>query len=413
MIGKMKKDFPDCSALLLLVGAGIMAEGYLLAAQRRNLHVAVVESEDRLQELCSRFSCIVDAEPIYADEVVDEAWILPTMRLARRTCPAAILAFAEPHVLAASVAQDTLGLSGPGIFAAVVSRNKAMQRSIFASIDLEQPLWKVVGSIENAQGWAHENFPVVIKPLSGMGSAGVECFNGVTSWNSIVQRRLMEKPLLVERYVNGEEYSVEALVFKGSILFLNLTKKVTTGPTSFVEIAHVVGYAEEDPELAALARKLVERVVEVVRLGTSIVHLEFKQRDDGTLAVMEVAFRTPGDHIFELSSIAYGVDLYDVVIDLAFGYERPDLAVIERKMLTGIQYVNSASEGIVRDFDFSKWVQIEGVRRHYIMAKVGDRVSPPYSSNDRLGYIILVHSDIVSLKLAMRRALEAFKVFLE
>ena len=34
------------------------------------------------------------------------------------------------------------------------------------------------------------------------------------------------------------------------------------------------------------------------------------------------------------------------------------------------------------------------------------------SSSDRLGYLIFAHSDIVSLKLAMRRALEAFKVFL-
>jgi hypothetical protein len=112
---------------------------------------------------------------------------------------------------------------------------------------------------------------------------------------------------------------------------------------------------------------LVERVVEVVLFGTSIVHVEFNQRDDGTLAVMEVVFRTPGDHIFEL---------YDEVIDLAFVYERSGPAILGRNMVIGTQYLNSASEGIVRDVDFSKWVHSEGVRCHYIMAKVGDRVRP-------------------------------------
>ncbi|PPI55350.1 ATP-grasp domain-containing protein [Rathayibacter toxicus] len=400
----------QASGVLLLVGAGAMAEGYLSAAQRRGWSVAVVESVGRLEELRSRFSCVVDGEPIESTSTVDESWILPTVMLAERTRPSSVLAFAESHVLAATFVQEKLGLRGPGMCAAAASRNKAAQRSLFATAGLGQPEWKLVSELGDAANWAHERLPVVVKPLSRMGSSGVERVDDVTAWEETVQRRAGDGPLLVEEYIPGDEYSLEAFVSSGEILFCNLTKKMTSGAPNFVELAHIVGYANEDPELSALAKETLAGVVNAVGVKTSIVHLEFRLRENGTLAVMEVAVRTPGDHILELASMAYDFDLYEVAIDLAFG-NRPsrELLAVERARIAGVQYVVSSSQGTLRDIDCSEWAQLPGVERSYIMAEIGEEVRPATESAERLGYVLFAQSDLTTLRLSMDKAVEASK----
>src|SRR5580704_7834119 len=110
---------------LLMVGAGSMGSGYLDAAVRRGLPVALVERErwfdayrDRVAEL---FPCAASS---------DEHWTAAAVDAARRWRPDLVVGFAEPHVLAAAWVQDSGGLPGPGLRAAVATRDKALQRTL-------------------------------------------------------------------------------------------------------------------------------------------------------------------------------------------------------------------------------------------------------------------------------------------
>ncbi|MCZ2526887.1 ATP-grasp domain-containing protein [Streptomyces sp. NPDC059506] len=380
----------DQQRTVLLVGAGVMAEGYLHAARAMGLRVGVVETPARHAALADRFPCIVDFEPV--DEAAagrDESWTAPAATLAARLRPDAVWAFAEPHVLAAAMVQHRLGLPGPGLDAAVVSRNKALQRAEFGRTGLPQPAHRHTRRLSESTGWALERLPVVVKPVSSQGSQGVERIGTPDDWADAVARRDAEGPLLVEQYVEGREYSVEALVHRGRVLFTNLTRKETTGPPHFVELLHEAGHGADRPVLRKAADELCRGVVAALGMVTGVAHLEFRAVADDEPVIMEVAVRTPGDHIMELVARAHGFDVFGACLRLALGEEPsvPDGHGPVRS--AGSLFLSSPGTGTLAALDLSAWAGRPEVARYDARLAPGARVRPAEDSGDRLAWAVL------------------------
>lgn len=391
---------------MVLVGAGVMAEGYLRAAQRMDLRVGLVETVARHAELAPRFPCVVDFEPVEGVAARDESWLPPAMTLAHRLAPDAVLGFAEPHVLATAILQHRLGVPGPGLDAATVSRNKAMQRGEFDRAGLPQPAHRHTVRLSDAAEWALERLPVVVKPVSMQGSTGVERVDTPEQWRDAVRRRDDEGPLLVEGYVEGPEYSVEALVRDGQVLFTNLTRKETTGTPFFVELFHEAGHGARHPVLRKAADELCRGVVAALRLGTGIAHLEFRARADDDLVIMEVAVRTPGDHILEIISLAHDFDVYEACLRMALG-EPPRLPPAGREPArsAGSLFLGTDRAGVLAALDLSDWAAQKDVVHHAARLAPGTAVRPAENSGDRLAYAVLAcpeATELVSLAERLR-----------
>lgn len=393
-----RNEYPD---RLLLIGAGAMAEGYLESAERSGLSLAIVETGERIANLRARFSSIVDSENLTGPPSADESWVAPAFRLLNRFQPTGVLGFAEPQVLAAALVQDSAGLPGPGLAAAVISRNKALQRSRFALTGVDQPEHLFVDDLHEGTDWVASRLPVVVKSLSGMGSIGVEQINDAAAWAEVVERRRGEGALLIEEYIEGPEFSIEGLLRGGDLLFTNVTRKDTTGAPFFVETAHAVGAGVNEPTLVAAAETLCVRASKALHILTGIVHLEFKARSAVDLVIMELAVRTPGDHIMEIISTAHGFDFYSACIDVALG-RNPELPSSQSpQRSSGVVYISAADPGIVAEIDIQAWHAVPGFTRSYMMADPGDSVRPPESSSERLGYGILNCADPETLARSM------------
>ena len=70
------------------------------------------------------------------------------------------------------------------------------------------------------------------------------------------------------------------------------------------------------------ARALGVRAVKALGLDTGFTHMEWFRRDDGSLAIGEIAARPPGAHIVLANSYAHDADMYKAwaraVVDDAF-----------------------------------------------------------------------------------------------
>ncbi|WP_406145192.1 ATP-grasp domain-containing protein [Streptomyces sp. NBC_01012] len=375
---------------VVLIGAGVMAEGYLRAAGELGLRVGVVETPTRYAALTARFPCIVDFEPVdEADAVRDESWLAPAMALAGRLAPDGVWGFAEAHVLATAVVQHRLGLPGPGLDAAVVSRNKALQRAEFERAGLPQPGHRHTTRLSDRREWALERLPVVVKPVSLQGSQGVERIVSADEWDDVVARRDLEGPLLVEEYVEGPEYSVEALVHRGRVLFTNLTRKETTGPPHFVELHHEAGHGAGRPLLRKAADALCEGVVAALHISTGIVHLEFRARADDDLLIMEVAVRTPGDHILELVGRAHGFDVFAACLRLALGELPSTPDGRDPVRAAGSLFLSAPRPGRLVSLDLGPWAGRPDVARYEPRLAPGTQVRPAENSGDRLAWAVL------------------------
>lgn len=371
---------------LLMVGAGLMGVSYARAARRLGLRVRLVGTERHARQMGD-----------LADEVVptaggpDEVWAQAALAAARERRPDGVLAFSEPHVMAAALVQERYGLPGPSTHAAVLSRNKALQRACFGAVGLPQPEYRVTDDLAGAREWAEARLPVVVKPLSASASFGVELVADESAFDDAVRRRTGRGRLLVETYVHGPEFSWEGLLKDGKLLFGNLTAKETSGAPQFVERGHRPAQRLSGPA-ADTFDQLVPRLVDALGMRTGIVHLEFRLADDGPY-VVEVAVRTPGDFIPDVISMAYGFDVYETVVRLAMGLPVGDLPAGAAPRAAA-SWFPVAEPGIVSAVEGLADVRAHpAVRSAVVWAAPGDEIAPLVSSSDRVGCVLLEGDD--------------------
>jgi len=387
---------------LLLVGVGRMGRPYLAAARRLGVRIHAVEVAANAAAL----GPLVD-EVTVCPGISDEDWAFAAHAAVAARRPDGVLAFSEPQVMAAALVCDELGLPGPSLRAAVVSRNKALQRARFAAAGIGQPDFLLAGRLAEAATWAAERFPVVVKPLSSAGSDGVELVADAGAFERVVARRAGEGRLLVERAVTGPEFSWEALVQEGKVWLSNLTEKETNGPPRFVEVAHRLP-AAVDAAARAEADDLGAAVIDALGMRTGLVHLEFRRSPAGP-RVMEVAVRTPGDFLLNLLGLAYGVDWFELAVTVALGRDLPAPPVAQPRHAAS--YLPIAPPGTVTALtDLPEVTALPAVVDAGYWVAVGDAVVPATSSVNRFGYALLAADDRAALERALDEVRATFTV---
>ncbi|MFB7775532.1 ATP-grasp domain-containing protein [Streptomyces bauhiniae] len=367
---------------LLLAGVGTMGRPYLEAAARLGVRARALESaatwDNRPTALAERFYRVPVGH--------EESWAGAVAAAVAEGVPDGLIGFAEPQVVAAALAQQRHGLRGPSLHAAVVSRNKALQRALFGAHGVPQPEYLHVARLDDARDWMLQHLPVVVKPLSLSGSQGVELIRTPEEAGEVVARRGGEGQLLVETAVDGPEFSWEALVREGEVLFENVTAKETTPPPYFVELVHRCGH-DLGPESAVQVRELTSGVLRALGMDTGLVHLEFRMSATGPV-LMEVAVRTPGDYLPDAIGLTFGFDLYEAMVLLSVGLPLP--ALPERPVSHAATVFLTATPGTITAI-----AGLNEVRAHPAVVRVrprkgvGDTVRPLTSSGRRLGHVLV------------------------
>lgn len=381
---------PVAAPRLLLVGSGRHGRPYLTAAARRGARIALLDNPTTLASERTRALLRPDDDtyPVVGDDVAD--WVGAAHRALADGPVDGVVAFAENHVVAAAIVAEELGCPGPGVRAAVVSRDKALQRVLFARHGIPQPASALVRGADEAARQAHGRYPVVVKPRDGSGSAGVRRLAGpedLARWLDLPDR---PEVFLVEEYVDGPELSVECVLRRGDLVLCEPTRKVTTPPPYFVEVGHRVPAGVAPDTLAALAATAT-RVARALGVRDGLLHLEVRLRDD-VPHVMEVAVRTPGDHILELHALAHGTDLFDAAVAVALG---ADLAPPSTGTGAAATWFATPAAGRVAAVEGEDEVRaLEGVVDLRVDVVPGDTVRPVHSSADRSASAVLRATDL-------------------
>ncbi|MEV0694525.1 ATP-grasp domain-containing protein [Streptomyces sp. NPDC050388] len=390
-----------------MVGMGAVGSEYLHSAARHGMETRIVENPEKLRSLGleSHPSC-----PVTGD--TEEEWVAAALAAAADWRPDAVLPFGEDHVIAAAFVQEALGLPGPSMKAAVVSRNKGLQRAVFAAAGLPQPEYVVTDDVASAGPWAEDRFPVVVKPLSGSGSTGVVFAPGPQELARVGGAYEGKPRVLVEAACLAPEYSWEALVHHGEVIFENYTAKETTGPPQFVEVAHRSGFVFESPLLAERAHRIAHGVVQAIGMRDGIVHLEFRL-DDDSAAIMEVAVRTPGDWLMEATGFAHGFNMFEALIRISGG-ERPDIPTGPEPVRFAGTCQFGAEPGRVVSIEGVEEVRaLEEVDRVWVGAVCGDEVRELRSSFDRVAAVLVDAPTAAAREGAIAKARKTLRVTTE
>lgn len=391
---------------LLMVGCGWMGRPYLARAHDRGLEVAILDSAAAFSwaETKAAMTSTDRGYVVHGDDT--EAYLAAAAAALADGPVGGVLAFSEPHVLAAALLAEELGLPSPGLRAATTSRNKLIQRGLFTRRGISQPEHTVARTAAGAVSWAQDRYPVVAKPLSSSGSLGVEIIDSSYDLARWVNQNDNYRPFLVEEYLTGPEFSIEAVVIDRRVVFSSVTAKIITGRPYCVELEHWIPGVDDLADRAA-AEALLDQVVHALGMGSGLVHLEFKAEPSGPHLV-EVAVRTPGDYLTDGVLAATGVDLYDCAIAAALGLAPSIDRTVDQQVC--IWFPTSDPGRITQISDSATIGTLAGVVKAEIDYEPGGEVHPLTSSMDRLGVVIVSADDSAALRARVDRVKSAFVV---
>jgi len=169
-------------------------------------------------------------------------------------------------------------------------RNKAETMRKLISSGLPIPRSLMTESIEDAAEFVHENFPCVLKPITGFGGIGVQLINREFDREHIYDYLKFHSQLfgkgafILQEYVRNPGYDIRALVINGEVI----ASMKRTGGEGITHNIHAGGIPERnDIDVTELAIKAADSV------RGNIVGVDIIPDLDGKLWVLEVN-ATPG-----------------------------------------------------------------------------------------------------------------------
>lgn len=198
----------------------------------------------------------------------------------------------------------------------------AMRRRL-AEIGVDEtPVARVADAAELRSFLAEHGTPCVVKPVQGAASFGVSVVRSVEEADAAFARAsrdfevIPDAGVLVERFHEGPQFSVEAFSEEGEHEILAVTRKFSD-PVGFVELGHVVP-AELTPDQTESVHDYVRRLLDGLGIGYGVTHTEIVLTTAGP-RVIETHVRLAGDEIPYLVQDVTGVDLVDCVVRQTLG----------------------------------------------------------------------------------------------
>lgn len=254
-------------------------------------------------------------------------------------------------------------------------------------------------------------FPCVIKPLALSGSRGVIRTDTLNDLNKGIQRSLkiiseetdlFEKThLLLEQYIPGREFAIEAILSAGQLDVLAIFDKPDPMEGPYFEETYYISPARVSPEEKQLIIETVQSACRAFGLANGPVHAECRLNKQGAWLI-ELAARTIGGLCSRLLNFGTGYSLEQLVLANAIGLELPlDL----KDEAAGVLMLPIEEAGILRRVEgVMKAEKVPCIDDIEISLREGCRVTPLPEGASYLGFVFATAPDSNKVEQALRDA---------
>jgi len=324
-----------------------------------------------------------------------------------------VLGILEPLQVQLAEVRRALGVDGTNPETADLFRDKARMKDELRRNGLPCARHRLIAYWSDAEAFVAEvGFPIVLKPTAGMGCKSTWRIRTVDELRAALQALHAgpDNPALAEEFLHGREYSFETITIGGVVRFQSCTRYLPSPlevvETPWIQWVVVLPRDIDGPEFAD-ARALGVRAVQALGLETGITHMEWFRRDDGSLAIGEIAARPPGAFIVLANSYAHDVDMYRAwaraVVDDAFD------GPYERKYAVGVAFLRGVGRGRVSRVSGAE----EATRKvgHLVVESRLPKLGTPRSdSYEGEGYVIVRDPSTDVVKAAMATIVENLRI---
>lgn len=248
-------------------------------------------------------------------------------------------------------------------------------------------------------------YPLIVKPRDNSGSRGVKLCRNKKELQEALQEALQYSHLdtvLVEEFIEGQEYSIEGLHYEGKSEVIQFTEKNTTEFPYNVELSHKQPANLTENQKNDI-RELVSMITQCMHFENCPSHTELKINERG-IFIIETSPRLGGDYITStLVPLSTGINMEDQLLNIALG-NHVDTKTGRLEKASGVEFF-CLPEGIVDyvDPNIIGGCDGEGLYSVEFKLEIGKRVYQITSSLNRYGQFIVVADDYKTLRQRMNK----------
>ncbi|MCL2214860.1 MAG: ATP-grasp domain-containing protein [Treponema sp.] len=389
---------------IIILGAGVMQGPAIEIAKESGFYTVVLDGS-------SSAPCIGMADRFEQIDLKDKEGIETFARsIQGKTSRLGIMTAGTDFSVSVAWTAEKLGLPGIPYQAALNASDKARMRECFKKAALPSPEFFTITAADiqpciksfTPLTEAYYRFPLVIKPVDNMGSRGCRRVDSIDEFEKAAKEAIgfsRSGRAIAENYMDGPEFSVDAIVYRGEITICGLADRHIFFPPYFIEMGHTMPTViEEEKQLSLL---------ETFRAGVRALGLAGKDnigaaKGDIKLTLQgpmigEIAARLSGGYMsgwtYPYSSGALPVK---AAILMAMGYEPEGL--IPQKKWTCAERAFISIPGTVKQLGIKNEesgidngqlvIKMDYINDFFLRIKEGDKVSFPENNVSKCGNII-------------------------
>ena len=307
---------------------------------------------------------------------------------------------------------EYLGLPQNSADAALLTQRKDLGREALSRAGCNTPEYQVINISDHGKPPLSFGYPVVVKPLALAASRGVIRADDETELNAAVRRidAILESTtqqgfarenLLVESYIDGEEYAVEGFIIDGKFNLLTIFDKPEPliGPY-FEETYYLTPTRRESRQREALVDEIT-RCCSAYGLEHGPVHAEARLASSGPV-LLELAARTIGGQCGQLIEFSLQQKLEELIIQGMCGIAPKANTKGES---AGVLMIPITDSGILKRIEgLTEAQQTEYVRDIEIHINPGYELIPLPEGASYLGFIFALAPDFDRTYQALKAA---------
>ncbi|MDR0997953.1 MAG: ATP-grasp domain-containing protein [Treponema sp.] len=376
---------------IIILGAGVMQGPAIRIAGEMGLFTIVLDADPQAP-------CVSLADRFERIDLKDREGIEAFARsLQSKGGLSGIMTAGTDFSASVAWVAERLGLPGIPYEAALNASDKQRMRSCFDKAGVPSPAFTV---LREAPGTDQANFlpfpyPVVVKPVDNMGSRGCRRVDDSSELGDAVRDALgfsRSGRVIVESYMDGPEFSVDAIVYHGEITICGLADRHIFFPPYFIEMGHTMPTLFPAEQQRALLDAFGQAVRSLGLAGESSCGAakgDIKLSSQGPM-IGEVAARLSGGYMSGWTyPYASGVEPVRAAIQMAIG-RKPD-GLVPSRSWTCAERAFISIPGRVRSIQgLEEAKSVQGVRDLFLRAEPGKEVRFPENNVTKCGNILAV-----------------------
>ncbi len=238
----------------------------------------------------------------------------------------------------------------------------------------------------------HFSLPLVVKPCDGSGSKGVRVVTEESDLHDALQYAFdgaRNQEIYVEPYINGEEFSVEAYAYGGTVFIYSIVKTHFSWGEAFPEYTQTT-FLGITPELEASIENEIRKAVNALDISFGPVNFDLiVSARDGKPYIIDVGIRN-GQNLIASHIVPYsrGVDELNNSINICIG-RSVDAKPVKKEFISSRLLIYAP--GIITEIKpFSHFIGQNNIVDIIMRKKVGD-VLPRYQTKADICGWVLTH----------------------